>query len=219
MAIAFDAAASSSGTGTSLTYNHTCTGSNRILWVSIGVNSADSVDHVTGVTYNSVAMTRGPSMFSGVASLDGQYLYYLVAPATGTNSVVVSTNNSQPIYATSVSYTGAKQSGQPDNTASSNGSGASTITLNITPSANGCWVITGASDEQVGNPAINGGITARGSNQVEGNAADSNATVTAGSPFACNWKTPNGNNGLFSVVAASFAPAVSVSNLALLGAG
>lgn len=57
MAIAFDATTTSSlgSAVTSITFSHTCTGSNRILFVCTANNGGANV---TGVTYNGVAMTN-----------------------------------------------------------------------------------------------------------------------------------------------------------------
>ena len=225
MAIAFDAAATSSALGaTTLTYSHTCTGSNRILWVSVGVNSADSTDHITGVTYSAVAMTRAVASFNdNGANQDQVYLYYLVAPATGANNVVVSSNAAKDIYSVASSYTGAKQTGQPDATQHGStglGVGGPNITLTFTVVATGCWIISAAVDEQSGSPSAGTGLNATRSSQTfESVTADTNGTVSTGSnSVTWNRATPY----YVSAVAASFAPSaasVAASRLALLGVG
>lgn len=107
MALAVDAIGSGSGSGSSLTFAHTCSGSNRLLvvWVSY----YDSLDTPTGVTYNGVAMTAIPSS----TAANGDYKiagYYLINPATGTNNVVISFTGSMfDIGAGSVSFTDAHQ--------------------------------------------------------------------------------------------------------------
>lgn len=106
-ALAVDAIGSDSGSGSSLTFAHTCSGSNRLLvvWVSY----YDSFDTPTGVTYNGVAMTAIPSS----TAANGDYKiagYYLINPATGTNNVVISFTGSMfDIGAGSVSFTDAHQ--------------------------------------------------------------------------------------------------------------
>lgn len=107
MALAIDAIGSGSGSGSSLTFAHTCSGSNRLLvvWVSY----FDSADAPTGATYNGVAMTAIPSS----TAANGDYKiagYYLINPATGTNNVVISfTGPMFDIGAGSVSFTDAHQ--------------------------------------------------------------------------------------------------------------
>ena len=109
--IAFDAQAKSSTTGTSLTYSHTTSGSNRMLIVA---SSSNGGDHITGVTYNAVAMTQVAKLAVGANYL---YLHYLIAPATGANNVVVSSGSSVVLVSCAASYTGVLQSGFPDSSA------------------------------------------------------------------------------------------------------
>lgn len=110
MALAFDAASSSEGTlVTSLTWSHTCTGSNRVLVVGISFYKNGN-SFISGVTYNSVAMTLVPS--SGTNN--GSYYveqWYLIAPSTGANNIVVSVSGNGPfeLSAGAVSWTDAHQ--------------------------------------------------------------------------------------------------------------
>jgi hypothetical protein len=225
MAIAFDAAATSSALGaSSLTYSHTCTGSNLILWVSAGVNSADASDHVTGVTYNGVAMTRAVASINAVANEDPVYLYYLVAPATGAHNVVVSLNASKDVYSVASSYTGAAQTGQPDATTSgATGLGtANSLSMSLTVVASGCWVISAATDEQSGSPSAGTGLSSTRSSQTfESVTADTNGTVSTGS-YSVTWN--RAIPSLIGAVAASFAPVAAVGGTtprlrSLLGVG
>lgn len=121
MALALDASSGhrTTTTANSLTWAHTNTGSNRILVV--GAFTDSGADDITGVTYNAVTMTQvgkrqGPT---------GQwtYLYYLIAPATGANNIVASFTGTADLAGFGISFTGAKQTGQPD--ASVTNSGAS----------------------------------------------------------------------------------------------
>ena len=140
MAIAFDATAHGvANPGSSLTYAHTCTGSNLLLFVGIEGDSTNDI--ITGVTYNSVAMTRVDALPATTSGNRWFYLYYLVGPATGANNVVVSASSSIFISAVSASYTGAQQSGVPD---SSNKGGATTgtsLSISTTTVADNCWVV------------------------------------------------------------------------------
>jgi hypothetical protein len=84
---AIDATSSGSDTNTSsISENHTCTGSKRLLVV--GVTSQDtSTADPTGVTYNSVSMTKAGSVTNSNVTAS---IWYLVNPASGENSIVVS---------------------------------------------------------------------------------------------------------------------------------
>lgn len=115
MAVAFDATANSSGTGvSSLTYSHTCTGSDRVLIVAItwGDTSITGAS-ITSVTYNGVALTQYSTRMGGIGLNE---VWYLIAPATGANNIVVTVTNVVPaeapssnIVAGSMSFTGVDQ--------------------------------------------------------------------------------------------------------------
>lgn len=140
MAIKTDATstASSPGAGTSsLTWAHTCTGSNRILWVGA---LADG-DKVTSVTYNGVAMTQmAKTTIDG--DVDTMYLYYLVAPATGSNNIVITlSGTSDYINGAGSSYTGARQTSVPDSQATVTDAVRTSITASTTVVTDGSWLV------------------------------------------------------------------------------
>src|SRR3990167_3818009 len=143
MALALDTGTNggNNGGGTSHTYSHTCTGSDLILFVGVGTNS--SSDLISGVTYNTVAMILVDKQQG--TSTNYSYLYYLITPATGAHDVVVSASSTCTIYSGAVSYTGAKQSGQPDSTNKGTETGA-TFTLSTTVVASNCWLISTITD-------------------------------------------------------------------------
>lgn len=119
MAIALDTSTNggtNSGIG-ALNYNHTVTGSNTVLLVGVYDSSSDGI---TGATYNSVAMTQLVKVAVGSGEV---YIYGLLNPTTGTNQVHITQIAVDTIYAASTSFTGVKQSGLPDATASSTGTG------------------------------------------------------------------------------------------------
>lgn len=112
--------------GTSLSFSYTCTGSNLILLSS---PAYDTTLTVNAQTYNSVSLTQfgtanGPD--AGNIKINS---YFLVGPATGANTLAYTfsgTTNSK--VSGTVSYTGAKQTGQLDASANGTGSGGSSIT-------------------------------------------------------------------------------------------
>lgn len=137
MAIAFDASAFSSWTtGTSHTLSHTCTGSNGILfWSTLSLSSSDIV---TWVTYNWVSMTRIDYIWW---TWEWIYLYYLLNPATGANNIVATTSSSVTMYAESSSYTGVKQSWQPDSTWRSVYATQANMSTSTTTVADNSWIV------------------------------------------------------------------------------
>lgn len=101
MAIAVDTntVAEEESGATSLTFSHTCTGSNLVLIVAtVSSGSADP----TGVTYNGVAMTKAVGLG---AALDTS-LWYLSNPATSAHNVVVTYAASTKFGVCATSFTG-----------------------------------------------------------------------------------------------------------------
>lgn len=131
MAVTFNAQSSGSvNPATTLTIAHTCSGSDRVLLVGISTNN--TVDRITGVTYNGVSMTRLNSQVGSSGNFYS-YLYYLQNPASGTNNIVVSASASSLIGAINASFSGAAQTSTPDNSASGTQTGAgTTISANVT---------------------------------------------------------------------------------------
>lgn len=137
MPLAFDAVSSGEGSGAGpFSFSHTTSGADRLLLVLTMV--VDTIDTVSSVTYNSVGLTAIPSF----ATANGLYRvagHYLVAPATGANTVSVSvTGGVNDFGAMAISFTGAHQT-VPLGTAA-NATGSST-----TPSVN----VSSAADEIV----------------------------------------------------------------------
>jgi hypothetical protein len=139
MAIAFDAKTDGNGTGTSITYSHTCT-SATVLWVGCNVDESTTSDVITGVTYNGVSMT----LVNKVADSLGYYVYLfrLFNPTAGSNSVVVSRSTSGAIASTAVSWRGTSTT-VLDNSATGTAA-SSTVTMSLTTVASNCWVIAAA---------------------------------------------------------------------------
>lgn len=133
-ALAIDAVASSAcGSCTSLSYSHTVSGTNRLLWV--GPSGYDTGDTVTGVTYNAVSMTLVPS--SAVSNGSHSVSQYgLVAPATGTNTVLISaTGYMTDLGGGSVSFTDADQTNPFGTAVTATGNGT-TPSVNVSSAAN-----------------------------------------------------------------------------------
>jgi hypothetical protein len=113
--VAFDAvgpssAGASSTASNTVTWSHTCSGSNRLLIVGVAVG-ANTSPTISSVTYNGVAMTSVGKMNTNNQTNAGFVeLFRLIAPATGTNSVVVTTSAAVlTLAAGSVSFTGVHQ--------------------------------------------------------------------------------------------------------------
>ncbi|MBX4192199.1 hypothetical protein KW798_01810 [Candidatus Parcubacteria bacterium] len=200
-AVAFDYATGTvdvSGSATSVNWNHTVSGSKRALVVF--VYNDDDTDKVTSVTYNGVSMTRVDAESS--SGKQTVYAYLLMNPAVGTHSVVVSASSgSNQLGGVSLSYTGVKQTGQPDSFATNQaGVGGGTFTLSTTVGDADSWVI-GAERNDSDVPNTTGGATNRaGVNTMK--AADK-GPVSAGSQSVA-WTASNG--AIYTGVVISLSP-------------
>lgn len=113
MSVAFDAQSVASGvSATSASWSHTCTGSDRCLYVAISLDGSGDANPTA--TYAGVAMTRLASVFAQ----QGLALFRLVNPATGANTVQV--NWSAPFVRATValSFVGVDQTTPDSGTAS-----------------------------------------------------------------------------------------------------
>jgi len=186
---------------TSLTWSHTCTGTNLILFVGVFGDSA--TDSISGVKYAGVSMT----LINKVKATGDRwcYLFVLVGPSTGVNNVVVSASASIAIDGASASYTGAKQTGQPDssNTGTNN---LTSITVSTTVVAANCWLFA------VFRANVTTGSAGTGSNQLQASnglyIADSNGTVATGSR---SMSYSNTGGSAWAAVIASFSPSTGGS--------
>lgn len=109
MAISINATSSASATNVnSLTFSHTVSGSDTILFVGISNNGNPPIA-ISGVTYNGSAMTAVWNT-KGTCFYVGSALFYIINPTTGTNNVVISwTSTSGYVSAGAVSMTGVHQ--------------------------------------------------------------------------------------------------------------
>lgn len=221
--LAFDAA--SNGTpvnpGTSVTFSHTCTGTNLLLIVGVTVEGGNPPpDCITGVTYNTVAMTKLNSTFNNVNNGDRTYLYGLVNPATGAHDVVVSSDTSLYIATSATSYSGASQAGVPGTTAVANDDTAqATFDVPITTPSDQCWVVGVVSDNGNGGPTATSAYTAR-TDSGQRKIFDTNADITPAGSSTLSVSSAAGS--IWTGVLAAIVPATTTSanhNLGLLGVG
>jgi hypothetical protein len=188
MAVTFDAvgpsSAGTSATGTSLTWSHTCTGSNRLLVVGVAVGTTSSdASFVTTATYNGVAMTSASKVHSNNQTNGYIQMFYLVNPATGSNTVAITNNVSCDLAGGSVSFTGADQStplGTPVTNFGDGTSGSVSVPTNV-----GDMVIdatcNGSGFSSGGSTQTNRWLINDNSNSAAGNGASSTAAGVAGS--------------------------------------
>jgi len=193
--------------GTSLTFSHTCTGDNLVLLV--GMIEKNGVAEVcTGVTYNGVALTKiGAIRQDGIGPGRWVSLWYLINPATGANNIVISFSESITARGHGCSYTGAKQSGQPDASGTqATSSDVATYNHSLASVADNCWHLF-IVHNKAGVQAAGTGTTLRGVADTS-NIMDSNSAKTPAGSVTLQ-ATYSSATGWGSVIA-TLAPYVEV---------
>ncbi len=205
--IAFDASSFNSCSGTS--FSHTITGSSPFLIVFTFGNNAGA-ETVTGLTYNSVALTQIQSLQDagvGTGLFQDAEVWYLKAPATGANTLAATVSGGA-FCILAGSYTGVNQTSPIDSF-----SGAMTPpTGNSDPANNAAsWsqatTVVAANSWLVGRPwSLSGGeVASTGTTErTGGHVFDSNGTVGTGSQ-SLNWTT-SGSTMWFGVQTVSIKP-------------
>lgn len=188
MAIAYDATSNnSSSSSTNVTWSHTCTGSDRFLYLFVFATGG-----TPSATYNGVSMTLETSN-SGTAG----YSFSLMNPASGANTVSISAS-SGILGGVATSYTGVAQSSAVDVKNFTNVN-ATTIALSLTSTVDNCWFIAGGSAPTTGmsagtnttqraNPSFTGGTP------TALFACDSNGPKTPAGSLTLNMNTSNASN-------------------------
>ena len=207
----FDAASSSGNeTNNTLTFSHTVGARNNRLLVVGTVSLGSSGNYAQGVTYNGVSMSEITAARANIASTSPGSVYlsatmwYLVAPATGSNNVVVTHTGSPRVRATAVSLQGVNQSTPVENGASATGT-STTPSVDVTTQDDD-WVVdmmsygaTGgatAGASQTEQTEINGGLHSAASSTEEatGTSTTMSWTITSdewtASAVAVNPVTP-----------------------------
>jgi hypothetical protein len=168
------------------------------------------VDDVSSVTYNGVAMT----LIDKISGDRWLYLYDLVAPATGSNNVVITCGSSHYILAGAVSYTGCKNSGQPDNKWESATPGTdTTLTTSLTPVADNCWMnLVNNGYDGGGAPGAGTGSTRRVYDATFGTWGffDSNGPITPAASYSMT--TTYASSSAITHEMASIAPSTAVAD-------
>lgn len=211
MAIALDTSnIGTSGTSTSITWNHTVTGSNTAVFV--GVRSTSSAtDNVTGVTCGGVAMTKGPVIAGDSFLRRCNSVWFLLGVDPGVQAIVVNGTPSDFISGMSASYTGVQQSGQPDNTTTAI-AGSSPITKALVTVADNCWIFAMSGNEAT-TPTANTGITMRKTTSGLG-IGDSNGAITPAGSYTMAINA--GGASSITILMVSFSPLVVSSGFSMV---
>lgn len=217
MAVAYDNSTASGANTSSLSFSHTCTGSDLVLVFMIKVYSTS--DLVTAATYNSVGATLVSKRQNG--NNRWSYMYILANPATGSNTVNVTLSSTQLVGCSVHSYTGAETTGIPD---SQNSTTVATTNVDIatTTVADNSWLVGMYAGQRTYTPGS--GTTQR---QYQGTADQLYTFDSNGA------KTPAGSYSLLgtqsqaltcclhicSIAPAGSAPVASANNANFFGGG
>ena len=205
-AIAYDSSNTGTASSTSVTYSLTTSGSDRFLAVANAIIGGFTTDVLTGITYNSDALTR---VGMGVIQSNVRtYLYQMVAPDTGSSYSVVATSSASTLFQSiAMSYSGASQTGQPDSSSSGNATLQTVITATTTVVASNCWLVGSLYSNAAGLSAGSGTILRGTVGDGRNGGFDSNGTVGTGAQsLIANCTLDN-----IGWVVCSFAPASSTT--------
>lgn len=211
MAIAFNATNSKNDSTIAVltqTWSHTCTGSNRLLFVGVSFDSAGL--SISSVTYAGTNLTLIRTDENTAISRSSS-IWYLVAPATGANDIVVTYSNDTVCISGSISLTGVAQTGSLD---ANNGAIGVDITASVvvTTVADNAWVLdTMAANSSFG-WTVGAGQTQRWnvipSASVDGGGSTEGPKTPAGA-VTMSWSVGQPGGTDWAISAASFAPAVA----------
>ena len=188
-AVSFDASASAANTDTSITFSHTCSNADRTLVVGfLGRNSPQ--DDVTGITYNGVALTDKGSVATTVGADIEAELWSLAAPATGSNSVVISgVTNFENHAGISISFNGS--SGEVNGFASDAGN-LLTASSAVVTSASGDMVVDfNGIDFDGGGVTVGADQTSRVNTNDGGGVNYASSTEPGGVAITMTWSWNN----------------------------
>ncbi len=203
-ALAFDNAVAQATGSSPSTFSYTVTGSNPALGV-LAYNNGNTADNVSGVTYNSIALTK--EGFSGASTFTGVSLWSKLGPSTGSNSLALTWSGGVLAEALVASYTGVDQTLGIN---VSNVTGApvtSTVSNTIVTTSNGCW---GVSLGVNGSGTVTAGtnINSVRVNSSNYSIGDSNGSLGTAGSYTLSWNqsvSQNLGSGALGLLPASAA--------------
>lgn len=218
MAIAYDTFTSNpTGSGTTQTTSHTCSGSDRFLFVSVRSERV-----VNSATYAGVSMTIIAAANDGTGN-HAAFLY-LKNPASGANDIVVTFGSSSAYCGTEASsLNGCDTTTNPEASNSSMGVTVGTsANISVTTLTANAWVIGAAIEQGAGVTSAGSNTTAvaGGNNAHKHYTSNSNPVNVPGSVtlnFSSTAGTSDWSMGIVAIKPAS--SGVNNDALLLLGVG
>ena len=193
MAIAYD----NSGffkdlSGATNTLSYTCSGPNGVLLVWLVAFDRSGSNGCNGVTFNGVTMTKIVEL-SGGENSNWLSFWYLHSPDTsGAHDIVADWTVSgltKGGYFVAASYTGVTQTDSVDAFHTKNYSGVTNPSDSVTPALSNCWVAgcfitTQGISPYTASTGFHQRLNDSSGTQGVAILGDSNATVSAGSPYS-----------------------------------
>lgn len=215
MAIAFNSQSTvNSITSDSLTFALNNTAGDFVI--AAGTDRVSATSLVTGVTYGGTALVAGPRVQCPSDRIMTSWYWDNASPApTGSNNVVVTASSSTALRWSAYSYSGVDYNDPLAGTSdTSTGTAVTTISTDITTTADNAWMFTFLKDNTGGKTITSStGDSIRMTTDAGGqSAADTGGAITpaGANTMTLNW-TGNTNVG---AVAIAFKPAASSSSIA-----
>jgi hypothetical protein len=192
-AIAFDAVSSgatANAGATTLSFSHTvgASGTNRIMIVGVSLETIGTTQ-VNSITYNGVSLTLiGTITRNSIRS----EMWRLLAPATGTHTVLITVSATTRFVAGAQSFTGVDQTTPHGTFQSSSGNGFAS-TLTVTGSSTGELVVDVLGRDDPSNASVAAGQTQRW-NQKTNKASGGGSTKPGASSVTMSWTVTGGAN-------------------------
>lgn len=233
MAIARDATSKGrtpNATDNTLTVSHTCTGSNLILFVFPTSNAV--AQDITGITYNTVAMTQlsvSPKGYNTLATpINFIQGFYLINPSTGANNIVATRSNGATKFSLgAASYTGVSQTGFPDAIVASGEDPTATDCIStLTVGTTNAWTVLGTASQRTTTAGVGSSANLADDGTLDGGYIyDSNSALGTGSytmHLTINGGVASAGNATGTIMV-SIAPAAGTTTLStrrtLMGVG
>ena len=194
--------------GTSFTHSLTVSsGSNTMLLIRpflTQCNSGAPSRTVTSVTFNGTALTKADSAGISNGCWMEQGVWYLLNPPATTANVVITASAGTEMQGFEAStYTGVKQTAQPDAHASeSDSSCENPETLSVTTTADNAWIFDAISGGVITGPSSGQTLSVSGNNTWSYKAATTAGSYSMGWVGSPYYATPH--------VVAAFTPAAGV---------
>jgi hypothetical protein len=189
MAVAFDAVSTALSSTNSITgWNHTCTGSDRVLYVCVALDGASNFTILA--TYNGVSMTEE----SEITTDRFQVVFRLINPASGTNEIAV-TGLPSGVQQVGIAFSvnGVDQTTPNDAMSRLNQASGTSITQSVTTAAGDLLVSFVAVDSTTG---LTSGQTIPSGGTYDGTSSEYGVNYTTGTgstAIAWSWTSSVAN--------------------------